>query len=111
MAQRQANAVGGGGADQRRAADQHGADRVRGLLERGEARRDESMRQCCLVDDADGPAVGLEPDAAHRLAVDFHDLPVADFFLLSMRISALLRVGGRLSVSGSLAGTSQRIKR
>jgi hypothetical protein len=30
------------------------------------------MRQCRLIDHADRPAVRLDPDAAHGLAVDFH---------------------------------------
>ena len=62
----------GGGADQRRAAHHHGADRVRGLVERRQPRGHVAMRQRGLVDDADRPAVGLEPDGAHGFAVDLH---------------------------------------
>ncbi len=83
-AQRKADPVGRGRADQRRAADHHGADRMRRLVERGEARGDETMRQRRLIDHADRPAVRLEPDAAHGFAVDFHAVDLADFSGLSM---------------------------
>ena len=63
-AHRQRHAVGGGRADQRRAAHQHRADRVGRRVASRQPRHDEFMRQPPLVDRADRPAVGLEPDAA-----------------------------------------------
>ena len=71
-AYRHGEAVGGGGADQRRAAHLHREDRARGLLHRPQRDDDERMRQPRLVDDLDRPAVVREPDGAGGLAVDFH---------------------------------------
>lgn len=65
----------GRGTDQRRAAHQHGADRVSRLLARGETSDDEFVRQPALVDGSDRPAVALAPDAAIMLAVDLHGGP------------------------------------
>ncbi len=71
--QRQAHAIGGGGADERRAAHHHALDRPCGLIERGQPRADEPVRQPGLIDHADRPAIGLEPNGAPRLSVNFHD--------------------------------------
>ena len=70
--QRKAHAVGRRRADQRRAAHLHGADRVRGVRERRQPQRGETMRQQGLVDHADRPAVRLDPDGAGMSAVDLH---------------------------------------
>ena len=67
------HAVSGGGADQRRAAHQHGTDRLGRVLGARDARHHEFMRQPPLVDRADRPAVFLEPDAAEMPAVDLHE--------------------------------------
>src|SRR5208283_1133636 len=75
LAQRQTHAIGRGRADQRRAADHHGADGMRGILQRLKSGRGEAMRQRRLIDHADRPAVRLDPDAAHGLAVDLHEQP------------------------------------
>ena len=69
---RHGEAVGGRGADQRRAAHLHRQDRARGLLHRFERDDGERVRQQRLVDDFHRPAVGREPDGAVGLAVDFH---------------------------------------
>ena len=71
-AQRQANAVGGRGADQRRAAHLHGLNRARRVLDRLERRDRQLVRQLRLVDDLHRPAVRGEPDRAIGLAVDVH---------------------------------------
>ena len=71
-AQRQAQPIGGGRPDQRRAAHLHGADGGDRVVQRHEPRGDEFMRQPGLVDDADRPAVVLEPNGAQVLAVDLH---------------------------------------
>ena len=63
-AQRQADAVGRRRPDQRRAAHLHGRDGARGVVERRQPDGGEAMRQQGLVDHADRPAVGLQPDAA-----------------------------------------------
>ena len=63
---RHGEAVGGGGADQRRAAHLHREDRARGLLARPQRDDDELVRQPRLVDDLDRPAVVREPDGASR---------------------------------------------
>ena len=63
-AQREAQAVGRRRPDQRRAAHLHATDRVRGLVKRREPQGREAVRQHGLIDDADRPAVRLEPDAA-----------------------------------------------
>ncbi len=52
--ERKGQPVGGGGADQRRAAHLHGADGVRRLFQRGDAQPVQRMRQAGLVDDGDG---------------------------------------------------------
>jgi hypothetical protein len=67
------DAVSRRGADQRGAAHQHGADGMRGLFERGKAQGNQRMRQLGLIDDADRRPVRLEPDRAHRLALNLHD--------------------------------------
>src|SRR5205807_1078978 len=46
-------------------------------FQRRKAQGFEAMRQQSLVDDADTHAVGLDPDAAHRLAGDFHAISIA----------------------------------
>ena len=72
-AQRQADAVGGRGPDQRRAAHLHGLDR-RGRVLHGLERHDRQLvRQPGLVDDLDRPPVRRQPDRAPRLALDVHD--------------------------------------
>ena len=76
-AQRQAHAIGGRDADQRRAAHLHGEDGPGGVIERLERDDDELVRQPRLVDDVDRPAVVREPDRAIGFAVDVHELPRA----------------------------------
>ena len=71
-AQREPDAVGGGRADQRRAAHLHGLDRVRRVVQRRKSRVTKRCGSARLVDDADRLAVGLEPDRARGFAVDFH---------------------------------------
>ena len=73
-AHRQRDAVGGGGADQRRAAHDHGRDRLRGIFHRREAAHREGEGQPRLVDDADGFA--LRPDGAVVAAFDVHALSI-----------------------------------
>ena len=68
------HAVGGGGADQRRAAHDHGADGALGVFHGLEVAHDEGMRQQRLVDRLHGRAVGAEPDRAIGFAVDSHRL-------------------------------------
>jgi hypothetical protein len=72
LAQRQRHAIGRRGADQRRAAHLHGLDRARRILAGRKPDRVVAMRQQRLVDRADRDAVGLDPDGARVLAVDFH---------------------------------------
>ena len=72
LGDRQRHAIGGRGADQRGAAHLHVADRPRCVVEPGETRDDELVRQPRLVDDFDRLPVGGEPDRAHRPASDFH---------------------------------------
>ncbi len=68
---RQCHAIRGGGADQRRAAHQHGLDGMGGLLQRGQFYRGEFMRQPRLIDNLDGlGAAG--PDGAIRDAFNLH---------------------------------------
>src|SRR5882762_5847547 len=43
-----------------------------GVAESREPHGTHRMRQLRLIDDADGPAVGLDPHAAHPLTVDQH---------------------------------------
>ena len=73
LAQRQADAIGGRGADQRRAAHLHGPDRMGGLLEAGQPRDLDGVGQQGLVDDLDiaGP-VGGGPDRARWTTIDQH---------------------------------------
>src|SRR5262249_43065902 len=71
-AQRERHAVGGGCTDQRRAAHLHGGDRAHGVVDRRQPHCGETVWRRRLVDDANGHPVGLEPDRAHGLAVDFH---------------------------------------
>ena len=72
VAKSEADAVGSGRTDQRRAAHLHGRDRPRRVVERLERHRLEPERQLGLVDDLDRPAVRIEPDGAVMLAVDVH---------------------------------------
>ena len=66
------HAIGGGRADQRRAAHNHAPDRV-GRLRRGTQRQHlETVRQLGLVDHVDAASVGVQPDGAKILAVDAH---------------------------------------
>ena len=74
-AHRQRNAIGGGRADQRRAAHQHVADRPRGVLRRLQRHGDELEWQPRLVDDADPPSIRFQPDRAPCLAVNTHSVP------------------------------------
>ena len=76
-AQREAQAVGRGRADQRRAAHLHRPDGVRGVVQRRQPQRREAVRQRSLVDGADRPAVGFEPDRTGGLAVDLHVAVIA----------------------------------
>ena len=64
--------VGGRGADQRRAADLHGADGVRGLFERRDPDPVQRVRQAGLVDDVDGALLGAGAQRAGGDAVDVH---------------------------------------
>ena len=57
IAQRQCNAVGGDGTDERRAADLHRADGLRGVIERGQTREGGARRKLRLIKDKDGLAV------------------------------------------------------
>src|SRR5258708_24427084 len=66
------HAISSGCADQRRAAHQHGTDRLGRIRGACDPRDREFMRQPPLVDRADRPAVVLEPDAAKMAAVDLH---------------------------------------
>src|SRR5262249_34799564 len=71
-AQRQRDAIGRRRSDQGRAADLHGGNGARDLLDTREADGRETVRQHGLIDNADRPAVRLEPDGAGIFAVDFH---------------------------------------
>jgi hypothetical protein len=73
---RQRHPIGRGRADQWRAAHQHRADGVSRGIAVGQPRHDKVVRQPALVDRADGPAVGLEPDTAEVLAVNLHDASI-----------------------------------
>ncbi len=73
LAQRQHHAISRDRADERRAAHQHRGDRMRGIVTRRQSHGAEIMRQHGLVDDADR-AIGLDPDAAHRFAIDLHGM-------------------------------------
>ena len=66
------HAVGRGGADQRGAANDHGADRRLGILHRVQVAHDEAMGQQGLVDRLDGRAVAAKPDGSIGGAVYFH---------------------------------------
>src|SRR5207249_3880315 len=72
LAQRQAYAVRGRGADQRRAAHLHGLDRAGGVLDGLERGDRELVRQFRLVDDLHRPTVRRDPDGAICLAADVH---------------------------------------
>ncbi len=54
--QGEGDAIGGGDADQRRAAHQHGADGMGGVGERAQVARGDLVRQQGLVEDDDGVA-------------------------------------------------------
>ena len=71
-AEREPQAPGRGGADQRRAAHEHGANGVRGVVEGGEPGGDERVREARLIDDLDGDPVGGRPDSAGGAAGDIH---------------------------------------
>ncbi len=71
-AQREPHSVSSGGADERRAAHEHGADGVGRLGKRGEAERLKFVRQFCLIDDLDGGAVIAGPDRAPMFAEYVH---------------------------------------
>ncbi len=71
LAHGESHAVRRDGADQRRAAHAHGANRLRRLLPCGEPQLHHLPGQAGLVEDADG-AVRVAPDAAPQLAVDAH---------------------------------------
>src|SRR5262249_20026619 len=71
-AQRQRDPIGRRRPDERRAAHLHGRDRARDFRERRQADGREPMRKHRLVDDADRPAVGLDPDGAGLLALNLH---------------------------------------
>src|SRR5262249_8030103 len=68
------HAISRGGANQRRAAHQHGANRFACGFRIRDFDDDEFMRQAALVDRAHRETVGLEPDAAEMFAVDLHAL-------------------------------------
>jgi len=72
VAHRKAKTVGGGRADQRRAAYLHVANRVAGLLQSAKVLDYEGVGQVGLIDDIDRPAVRVDPDAAIGDAVDIH---------------------------------------
>ena len=71
-AERQRQAMRGGGTDQRRAADLHGADGLSDLIQGGEVQDVEGPGQAGLIDDVHGPAIRIEPDGPERRAVDVH---------------------------------------
>ena len=71
-AQGQINAIGGGGAYQRRPAHLHGGNGVGGLVQRGQAADDETMGKQSLVDNLHRLAVFRRPDGAHGFAVHLH---------------------------------------
>jgi hypothetical protein len=72
LAERDGESVGGGGADQGRAAYLHGADGVRRFGQRGNADPVQRMRQSGLINDVDDPFVGMGAQGACRDAVDVH---------------------------------------
>ena len=67
------HSIGARRPDQRRAAHQHVANGALGILHARQHRGAERMRQLRLVDDADGPAIRLDPDRAIGNAADLHD--------------------------------------
>ena len=73
--QREANAIGRGYADQRRAPHLHGLDRLCGIGERFEPHDVERMRQLRLVDDANGGPAAVGPNGPVVNAADVHVLP------------------------------------
>ena len=68
----QGDPVGRAGADQRRAAHPHLADRGEHRLRRIEARAQQPVRQRALVDDFDAVSRRQRADRAHRNAADLH---------------------------------------
>ncbi len=70
--QRKAHSVRRDRPDQRRAAGLHRGNGMGGIGKRDEPQGRECVGQPGLVDDPDGPAVGLEPDAAPVFSVDQH---------------------------------------
>src|SRR5690606_38480868 len=72
LAQRQADAVGRRGTDQRRPAYQHGTNGVRGLVPAAQRHAREGVRQLRLIDDVHRPAVVVQPDGPVGPAVNLH---------------------------------------
>ncbi len=72
LPQRQANAIGRGGADQRRTPYLHHLDRAGGIFEAFQTGDDEAMGKLGLVDDRDRAAILAWPDGAVMGAVDLH---------------------------------------
>ena len=64
--------VGRRGADQRRAAHPHVADRVRRVADVAERFDAKLVRQPSLVDDVDAPSVRVQPNGAVRAPADLH---------------------------------------
>ena len=74
VAERKADSVGGGGADERRAADGHVADGLGAFGHGAQSERAELVREEALVDDADGTGrvVSVAPDGAPPFALVVH---------------------------------------
>src|SRR3974390_2705000 len=77
--QREPEAVGGRGAEQRRAAHLHRRNRARGVIEAREPCGHEAMWKLRLVYDADARSVRFQPDRAGRLTVDVHAAFLANY--------------------------------
>jgi glutathione peroxidase-family protein len=72
LGHRQCYAVCGSGADQRRAADPHRADRFDRVVEACQRVCCKRMGQARLIDDPGEALLRISPDAAVRYSVDFH---------------------------------------
>ena len=74
FAQSKGDAIGGGHADERRAAHPHVGDRGRRFGQRGEAAHFETVRQLGLIDDLDFAVAGIPRDRAEMSSTDAHRL-------------------------------------
>src|SRR5690606_29157929 len=93
------HAIGGGDADQRRAAHPHVADRGRHLVHRGQSDDAEFVRQPALIDDLDRAAVLCQPDGTEVPVAYVHATAPVSISAASALASVMEWIWARLTAT------------